>query len=66
MSKSYKTSPEFKNIFYRNREENELDLSGISEKYRNNIETALEPETLIVSLGVKLKIGILKKLEIGF
>lgn len=52
LSKSYKTSPEFKTIFYRNREENELDLSGISEKDRNNIETALEPETLILLLTI--------------
>ncbi len=66
LSKSYKTSPEFKTIFYRNREEHELDLSGISEKDRNNIETALEPETLIVSLGAKLKVGILKKIRNWF
>lgn len=52
LSKSYKTSTEFKTIFYRNREENELDLSGISEKDRNNIETALEPETLILLLTI--------------
>ena len=66
LSKSYKTSHEFKTIFYRNREENELDLSGISEKDRNNIETALEPETLIVSLGAKLKVGIFKKIRNWF
>lgn len=66
LSKSYKTNPEFKTIFYRNREENELDLSGIPEKDRSNIETALEAETLIVSLGAKLKVGILKKVRNWF
>ncbi|MEG0361630.1 MAG: ATP/GTP-binding protein [Longicatena sp.] len=47
-------------VFYRNRDNNELDLSGLPKKAHDNIETALESETLIVSLGAKLKIDILK------
>ena len=66
LSKRYKSSNGFKSIFYRNREENELDLSGISEKDRDNIKIALEPETLVVSLGAKLKVGILKKIRNWF
>ncbi len=50
----------FKTIFYRNTIENELDLSGLPAKSRENIEVSLENETLIVSLGAKLKIAKLK------
>lgn len=50
----------FKPLFYRNIHENELDLSGLPVKSRENIEVSLEKETLIVSLGAKLKISKLK------
>lgn len=50
----------FRRIFYRNTREQELDLSGLPAKSRNNIMISLEPETLIVSLGAKLKIEKLK------
>lgn len=50
----------FRTIFYRDVKNNELDLSGLPEKNRENIEIALERETLIVSLGAKLKISKLK------
>ena len=53
-----KTSREFRRIFYRG--DNELDLAGISGKSRENIQIALEKETLVVSLGSKLKIAKLK------
>lgn len=46
---------EYKNIFYRGK--NELDLSGIPEKRRENIKISLEKETLILSLGSFLKIN---------
>jgi len=49
---------DYKRIFYRNG--SELDLSGISSKSQENIKVALEKETLIVSLGAKLKIAKLK------
>ena len=50
----------FKPLFYRNIHESELDLSGLPVKSRENIEVSLEKETLIVSLGAKLKISKLK------
>lgn len=50
----------FKSIFYRNRETGELDLSGLPKKSHDNLQTSLENETLIVSLGAKLKIEKLK------
>lgn len=46
----------FKPIFYRNRDHEELDLTGLPKNSQENIRTALENETLIVSLGAKLKI----------
>ena len=45
----------YKRIFYRNG--SELDLSGIAPKSQENLRIALEKETLIVSLGAKLKIA---------
>ncbi|MCH4007171.1 MAG: ATP-binding protein [Eubacterium sp.] len=52
-----KTSTKVRRIFYRNRDE--LDLSGIPKKQQDNLKIALQPETLIVSLGAKLKIDML-------
>lgn len=49
---------EYKKIFYRNGEK--LDLTGIPVKSQENLRIALEKETLIVSLGAKLKIDKLK------
>ena len=49
---------DFKRIFYRNGEE--FDFSGIPAKSRENLIIALEKETLVVSLGAKLKIAKLK------
>lgn len=53
-----KSAREYKRVFYRNGAE--LDLCGISSKSQENIKIALEKETLIVSLGAKLKIAKLK------
>lgn len=50
----------FKPLFYRNRESDELDLSGLPKKTHDNIKTSLQNETLIVSLGAKLKVEKLK------
>lgn len=50
-----KSSKNFKSLFYR--EKNEVDLSGIPEKRRENIKISLEKETLILSLGSFLKIN---------
>ena len=43
----------FKPIFYR--KGNQLDMPGISTKHQENIRIALQKETLVVSLGKKLK-----------
>lgn len=51
---------EFKPIFYRSRDDDILDLSGLSKQSQANIRTALEKETLVVSLGAKLKVSLLK------
>ena len=53
-----KTARSYKTVFYRNRDE--LDLSGLPAKSQEIIRMTLEPETLIVSLGAKLKISKLK------
>ena len=50
-----KSSKNFKTLFYRGK--NEIDLSGIPEKQRENIKISLEKETLILSLGSFLKIN---------
>lgn len=50
-----KSARDFKALFYRGK--NEVDLSGISEKRRENIKISLEKETLILSLGSFLKIN---------
>ncbi|MBQ9416468.1 MAG: ATP-binding protein [Clostridia bacterium] len=62
--KSKTSRGNYKKIFYRNG--NELDLSGIPSKSQENIRLALEKETLIVSLGAKLKITKLKYIRDWF
>ncbi len=54
----------YRKIFYRNGDE--IDLSGIPQKSQENIRVALEKETLIVSLGAKLKIAKLKYIRDWF
>lgn len=61
-----RTARKYKSIFYRNRLENQLDLSGLSPNRQENIKIALEDETLIVSLGAKLKIPKLKLIRDWF
>lgn len=56
---------DFKRVFYRC-EGKKLDLSGIAEKYRENIEVSLNKETLVVSLGARLRIENLKKIRDWF
>ena len=53
-----KSAAEARRIFYRNGRR--LELTGIPQKMQENIRLALEPETLVVSLGAKLRVGILK------
>lgn len=49
---------DYKTIFYRSG--NELDLSGLPRESQNNIKNGLEKETLIVSLGAKIRVKVLK------
>lgn len=66
---NYKTKSsrgEFKRIFYRNESESEYDFSGIPSKSQENLKIALQKETLIVSLGAKLKIQKLKHIRDWF
>ncbi len=56
--KSKSSRGKYKRIFYRG--PNELDLEGIQVKSQENLKVALEKETLLVSLGAKLRIAKLK------
>lgn len=51
-----RTVREYRTVFYRNTTHKELDLSGIPKVSQDNIKVSLEPQTLIISLGAKLKI----------
>jgi AAA15 family ATPase/GTPase len=62
--KSKSSRGDYKKIFYRKGKE--LDLSGIPLKSQENLKIALEKETLIVSLGAKLKIAKLKLIRDWF
>lgn len=53
---------EFTEIFYRNKDEDILDLKGISKRQKENLEVSLRGETLVVSLGTKLKIEELEEI----
>ncbi len=59
-----KTAREYKQIFYRNGDE--LDLSGLPAKSRELIRISLNKESLIVSLGAKLKVAKLKSIRDWF
>lgn len=52
-----KSARKFSRVFYRNRKEEELDLSGLPKNSRENIKIALEKQVLVASLGAKLKIS---------
>lgn len=61
-----KTSNEFRRVFYRG-ENNEIEFfKGIPSKSQENIRISLEKETLIVSLGAKLKVAKLKMIRDWF
>lgn len=62
--KSKSSRGAYKRVFYRNGDE--LDLTGIPSKSQENLRVALEKETLIVSLGAKLKITKLKLIRDWF
>lgn len=50
-----KTARKYHSVFYRSK--TELDLSGLPKKSQANLKVSLQKETLIVSLGAKLKIA---------
>lgn len=54
----------YKRIFYRHG--SDFDLSGIASKSRENLRIAIEKETLLVSLGAKLRIAKLKLIRDWF
>lgn len=56
--KSKSSRGAYRKIFYRNGEK--YDFSGLPTKSQDNLKIALEKETLVVSLGAKLKIAKLK------
>lgn len=53
-------------VFYRSIEDNTLDLSGLAQSSRENIQVALEKQVLVVSLGAKLKVKICKDVREWF
>jgi AAA15 family ATPase/GTPase len=55
-----KTGREYKTIFYRNAETDQLDFDKIPAAQAENIKASLAAETLIVSLGEKLRVTKLK------
>lgn len=61
-----KSMQNIKKIFYRNAVENKLELERIPKKMQENLRLSLEKETLISSLGAKLKIDILKTVRDWF
>jgi AAA15 family ATPase/GTPase len=56
-SKAKTSRDDYKRVFYRNRANEELDLSGIPTEWQKSIKVALGGETLIVSLGAKLQVS---------
>jgi len=59
-----KTARDSKRVFYRNG--SHYDLAELPKKMQENILLSLEKETLIVSLGAKLKVNILKTVRDWF
>lgn len=55
----------YKTVFYRKKGE-ELEMNGISKSHVENIKASLNNESLIVSLGAKLRIAKLKKVRDWF
>ncbi len=61
-----KTTRRFSRIFYREETTNTLELQRIDKVGRSNIMAALNKQSLIVSLGAKLKIEVLKRVREWF
>lgn len=65
-SKAKSSKIGFKKIFYRNNADSVLEMPGIPKKSQENIAVALEKESLVVSLGAKLKVDKLKYIRDWF
>lgn len=61
LNRKAKSRPEYRTIFYRE-ENKELNLQKLPKRLQENIRISLNKETLIVSLGAKLKVDILEKI----
>jgi AAA15 family ATPase/GTPase len=64
-SKAKTARKNFRTIFYRKKGE-ELELNGLPRSYVENIKASLNKESLIVSLGAKLRVDALKKVRDWF
>ena len=64
-SKAKTARNNYRTIFYRKKGE-ELEINGFSKNHVENIKASLNKETLIVSLGAKLRVAKLKKVRDWF
>lgn len=64
-SKAKTARDNYRTIFYRKKGE-ELEMNGFSKNHVENIKASLNKETLIVSLGTKLRVAKLKKVRDWF
>lgn len=64
-SKAKTARNNYRTIFYRKKGE-ELEINGFSKNHVENIKASLNKETLIVSLGTKLRVAKLKKVRDWF
>ncbi len=64
-SKAKTARNNYRTVFYRKKSE-ELEMNGFSKNHMENIKASLNQETLIVSLGSRLKIPKLKKVRDWF
>ncbi len=64
-SKAKTARNNYRTIFYRKKGE-ELEINGFSKNHVENIRASLNKETLIVSLGAKLRVAKLKKVRDWF
>ena len=64
-SKAKTARNNYRTVFYRKKNE-ELEMNGFSKNHVENIKASLNKETLIVSLGTKLRVAKLKKVRDWF
>lgn len=64
-SKAKTARNNYRTVFYRKKGE-ELEMNGFSENHVENIKASLNKETLIVSLGTRLRVDKLKKVRDWF